>query len=205
MSPKHLEVLCEDRSMEEFLQTLLVRTLVGESTFAIHSFQGKNDLLKNLPYRLRGYSKWIPENYRIVVVLDRDDDDCKVLKSKIETIATESGLITHSQAGDNPWQVVNRIAIEELEAWYFGDWEAVCKAFPRVPPNIPNRAPYRNPDSIQGGTWESFERVMKRYGYFKEGLRKVAAAQAIAIHIDPARSRSTSFKNFYNAIVEATV
>ena len=203
MSPKHLEVLCEDRSMEEFLQTLLARMLVGESTFAIHSFQGKNDLLKNLPYRLRGYSKWIPENYRIVVVLDRDDDDCKVLKSKIETIATESGLITRSQAGDN--QVVNRIAIEELEAWYFGDWEAVCKAFPRVPPNIPNRAPYRNPDSIQGGTWESFERVMKRYGYFKEGLRKVAAAQAIAIHIDPARSRSTSFKNFYNAIVEATV
>ena len=43
MSPKHLEVLCEERSMEEFLQTLLARMLVGESTFAIHSFQGKNN------------------------------------------------------------------------------------------------------------------------------------------------------------------
>ena len=161
--------------MEEFLQTLLARMLVGESTFAIHSFQGKNNLLKKLPNRLRGYSKWIPENYRIVVVLDRDDDDCRALKNQLETIATKSGLITRSRASGHPWQVVNRIAIEELEAWYFGDWEAVCKAFPRVPPTIPKRAPYRNPDSIQGGTWESFERVMKRYDYFKEGLRKVAA------------------------------
>ena len=191
--------------MEVFLQTLLAHKLVGESTFVIHSFQGKNDLLKKLPSRLRGYSYWIPENYRIVVMLDRDDDDCRVLKNQLETIATESGLITRSRADGNPWQVVNRIAIEELEAWYFGDWEAVCKAYPRVKPTVPNRAAYRNSDSIQGGTWESFERVMKRYGYFKEGLRKVAAAQAIAIHIDPACSRSTSFKNFYNAIVEATV
>ncbi len=140
-----------------------------------------------------------------MVVLDRDDDDCRALKNQLEAIATESGLITRSRAGGNPWQVVNRIAIEELEAWYFGNWEAVCKAFPRVPPTIPNRAPYRNSDSIQGGTWESFERVMKRYGYFKEGLRKVTAAQAIAIHIDPARSHSTSFTKFYDAIVEAIV
>ena len=191
--------------MEVFLQTLLAHILLGESTFAIHSFQGKNDLLKKLPNRLRGYSNWMPGNYRIVVVLDRDDDDCRVLKNQLETIATESGLITRSRAGGNPWQVVNRIAIEELEAWYFGNWEAVCKAFPRVPPNIPNRAPYRNPDSIPGGTWESFERVMKRYGYFKEGLGKVTAAQAIAMHIDPARSRSISFTNFYNAIVEAII
>ncbi len=191
--------------MEEFLQTLLARMLVGESTFAIHSFQGKNDMLKKLPIRLRGYSNWMPENYRIVVVLDRDDDDCRVLKNQLETIATKSGLITRSRAGGHPWQVVNRIAIEELEAWYFGDWKAVYKAFPRVPLTIPNKARYRNPDSIQGGTWESFERVMKRCGYFKEGLRKVTAAQAIAIHIDPARSRSTSFKYFYNAIVEAIV
>jgi hypothetical protein len=25
--------------------------------------------------------------------------------------------------------VVNRLAIEELEAWYFGDWEAVRAAY----------------------------------------------------------------------------
>ena len=191
--------------MEVFLNTLLAHMLVGESTFAVYSFQGKNDLLKKLPNRLCGYSNWRPENYRIVVVLDRDNDDCRVLKNQLEPIATESELITRSRAGGNPWQVVNRIAIEELEAWYFGDWEAVCEAFPRVRPNIPNKARYRNPDSIQGGTCESFERVMKKYGYFKKGLEKVAAAQAIAKHIDPARSRSISFVNFYKAIVKATV
>ena len=98
MSLKHLEVLCEERSMEVFLNTLLAHMLVGESTFAVYSFQGKNDLLKKLPNRLRGYSNWRPENYRIVVVLDRDNDDCRVLKNQLEPIATESELITRSRA-----------------------------------------------------------------------------------------------------------
>jgi len=48
------------------------------------------------------------------------------------------------------WQVVNRIAIEELEAWYFGNWPAVVATYPNVPENIPGKAPYRNPDAIAG-------------------------------------------------------
>lgn len=49
----------------------------------------------------------------------------------------ELGLRTG--AGGAPWQLVNRIAIEELEAWYFGDWEAVRTAYPRIPSTIPNQ------------------------------------------------------------------
>ena len=100
--------------------------------------------------------------------------------------------------------MVNRIAIEELEAWYFGDWKAVCRAYPRVSPNIPNQARYRDPDAIRGGTWEAFERIMKIHGYFRGGLGKVQAASAIVQNIDPARSRSNSFKVFHDAIMEAT-
>lgn len=190
--------------MEAFLQTLLPRMLPESSTFGIHSFRGKYDLLRKLHHRLRGYAMWMPEDYRVVVVVDRDNHDCRKLKQQLDDIAFNSGLVTRSPVGNRPWQVLNRIAIEELEAWYFGDWQAVCQAFPRVSPNIPARARYRDPDAIRGGTWEAFERIMQRHGYFNQGLAKVGAAQAIANHIDPGRSRSPSFAAFRNALTEAT-
>ena len=145
MRTRHLEVLTEERSMEVFLQTLLPRLLPEDSTFTIHVFRGKYDLLRKLWNRLRAYAVWLPENYRVVVVTDRDNNDCQTLKRRLEAMAAESGLVTRSKANDSTWRVVNRIAIEELEAWYFGDWKAVCRAYPRVSPNIPNQARYRDP------------------------------------------------------------
>ncbi len=161
-------------------------------------------MLRNLKDRLSAYAKWMPDNYRIMVVVDRDNDNCVELKTKLEDMAIASNLVTRSNAAHGPWQVVNRIAIEELEAWYFGDWDAVRKAYPRVSRNIPNRARYRNPDAIQGGTWEAFEKIMIQHGYFKEGLGKVQAAGAIANCINPTRNRSNSFVRFHEAVIEAT-
>ena len=69
---------------------------------------------------------------------------------------------------------------------------------------IPNQSRYSNPDAIRGGTWETFERILKRHGYFKTGLRKIEAARAIAAHIDPERNRSPSFGAFYAVLGEAT-
>ena len=190
--------------MEVFLQTWLGRMLPSDCSFRIHTFRGKPDLLRNIQHRLRGYRRWLPPNTRIAIVVDRDSEDCHQLKERLEYAASQSGLQTRTQAGDDSWQVVNRIVIEELEAWYFGDWEAVCCAFPRVAENIPRKAQYRDPDAIQGGTWEAFERILKRRGYFNTGLRKVEAARAIASYIEPARTTSRSFANFFHAITEAT-
>ena len=203
MSARHLEILTEEPSMEVFLQGLLPRMLPQKSTFKIHTFRGKPDLLKKLQARLIAYAKWMPDHFRIMVVVDRDSDDCRELKGRLEDMATASSLVTRSRADLGPWQVVNRVAIEELEAWYFGDWEAVCRTYPRVSRNIPNRARYRDPDAIHGGTWEAFENIMKQYGYFKEGLGKVHAAGAIAKHMDPDHNRSNSFARFRDAIIEA--
>ena len=99
--------------------------------------------------------------------------------------------------------MVNRVAIEELEAWYFGEWEAVRGAYPRVSRTVPQQARYRDPDAIRGGTWEAFERVLQRRGYFKTGLRKLEAARQVAAHFDPDRSRSHSFEKLRAVIAEA--
>ena len=149
---EHLEFLVEEPSMEAFLRVALPRMIPGSCSFNIHPFRGKSDLLRKLPGRLRGYQRWIPPNYRIVVLVDRDDQDCHVLKADLEAAAGMASLLTRSQAGVGQWQIANRIVIEELEAWYFGDWGAVRRAYPRVSPNIPLRVSYRDPDAIRGGT-----------------------------------------------------
>ena len=203
MSVSHLEVLVEEPSMEAALRVLLPRVL-GDLSFGVYPYQCKEDLLKRLPKRLRGYSSWLPDDYRIVVVVDRDDDDCRTLKRRLEKMASDAGLRSRSRAAGPSYQVVNRLAIEELEAWYFGDWDAVRVAYPRVPETIPNQANYRDPDAIAGGTWEAFERVLKRAGYFQTGLRKIEAARAIAEHWQLEGNRSHSFRVFLDVLQELT-
>ncbi len=203
MPATHLVLLVEEPSMEAFLRALLPRLLPQDRTFQVNPFQGKSDLLGRLEERLRGYASWLPDDWRIMVVVDRDDEDCRALKRQLEAIARRAGLVTRSRAGRLPWQLVNRIAIEELEAWYFGDWAAVRSAFPRASANVPRRQGLRNADAIAGGTWEAFERVMQAHGYFKGGLLKIEAARAIGANVDPERSSSQSFRAFSDAIVEA--
>ena len=47
-----------------------------------------------LPDRLRGYSRWLPNDARIVILVDRDDDDCLRLKRVMGQAAAEAGLCT---------------------------------------------------------------------------------------------------------------
>lgn len=198
-----LIVLVEEPSMEAALEYLLPKML-GAIEFQIIRFQCKDDLLKQLPARLNGYRKWLPDNWVIIVLIDRDDDDCVVLKQQLETMATEARLLTKTSAGfGNRFSVANRIAIEELEAWFFGDWLAVCAAYPRVSASIPQKAAYGDPDAIRGGTWEAFERVLKRSQYFRSGLRKLDCARAIAPHMEVTRNQSKSFQSFYAAVCAA--
>lgn len=191
--------------MEAFLRGLLPRLLPADRTFEVHAFQGKSDLLGKLEARLRGYAQWLPADWRLFVVVDRDDDECRALKQRLEAMAGRAGLVTRSQAGGDPWQLVNRIAIEELESWYFGDWDAVRAGYPRVSAHVPQRQGLRDPDAIAGGTWEGFERVMQRHGYFKTGLAKIEAARSMAAQMVPERNRSASFRAFHAALMEALV
>ena len=172
---------------------LLLPNVIGETSFAVHPYQGKHDLLGSLPKRLRGYASWIPATWRIVVVVDRDDDESGPLMTRLNKVAIDAGLAIHSTVKDRPYVVVNRLAIEELEAWYFGDWGAVRAAYPKVSAIVPAKARYRAPDAISGGTWETFERLLQSAGYFAGGLRKIEAARVVAAQMEPSRNTSPSF------------
>ena len=158
-------------------------------------------MLRQLESRLRGYRRWLPADHRLLVIVDLDSDDCSTLNQRIEDIGDRAGLKCRSRHPDE-WQLATCIAIEELEAWYFGDWQAVQSAYPSVSPNTPTQARYRHADQIAGGTWEAFEQVMQKSGYFPGGLQKIKAAQEIGAHISAARSASPSFQHLARVIAE---
>lgn len=202
MKAERLIFLVEEPSMEQFLEMLLAETFPRDS-FEIHAFQGKPDLERKLGNRLRGFARWMPDTWKIIVLVDRDNDDCEQLKARLMAEALATGLRWKSPTEPTAWQVAGRIAIEELEAWFFGDWEAVRKAYPRVPPNVASGKSFREPDSISGGTWEAFERTLQRAGYFRTGLLKVEAARSIGKYFRPDVNRSQSFRAFWSLVTSA--
>ena len=199
----HIEFLVEELSTQEFLLQVLPKIFAEKISYKIHPFRGKSDLLKKLPSRMKGYKSWLPDHYKIVVLVDRDDNDCINLKQKLEKIAKDSGFMTKSMVKNNQkFQVLNRIAIEELEAWFFGDVNAITQAYPKVSKNLAKKEPYRDPDAIRGGTWEALERVLQRAGYHKGGLEKIKAAREIGLYLNPQNNLSPSFQMFYQGLQE---
>lgn len=154
----HIEFLVEDSSGEKLLQTLLPKIL-GEPgnrhSWRLHSYKGigripknltkavdpaKRMLLDHLPRLLSGYGR-TPGIDAVVILLDSDNRDCRGFLSELNAIVD----------GCNPRpNTLVRLAIEEMEAWYFGDQTALLQAYPRAKRDVLSR--YRQ-DSICG-TWE---------------------------------------------------
>ena len=143
-------------------------------------------------------------------LLMRDRRDCYELKAELERTAREAGFVTKSSALPNSdFQVVNRLAIEELEAWFFGDVEApgYTQLIPpvRVSINLEQyQARYRNPDAIHRWYIRSigaFANRRKNYHTPKDKLcANLEVAQNIAQHMEPNRNKSKSFQVFVEGL-----
>jgi hypothetical protein len=192
LAPGYLEVLVEEPSAEAALNILLPRIVPGVP-FQIVPFNGKDSLLRKLPDRLRSYAGyWAETSLRLVVLVDRDTDDCVALKTRLCAMARQAGLPTHA--------VLFRIVIEELEAWFLGDVPALRAAYPRVPASLAGRTRFRDPDAVAGGTCQALERVLQQGKYHEKGLQKVRAATDIAPHMDIENNRSKSFQVFRDGL-----
>lgn len=198
-----IEVLVEEPSAEEALKHLLPKLLKGQSRHKIINLGSKSKLLRVLKDRLTAYSARIKngENLRVIVLVDRDDDDCQVLKNTLETIAQQTDLFTKSKSdGQGEFVILNRIVIEELESWFIGDPESLRRAFSSLPSISSKSGIFRSPDN--GGSWEALHRFLKRHGIYKNSYPKIDAARRIAPHMNPDQNRSPSF-NCFKAGLEA--
>jgi hypothetical protein len=188
----HLEVLVEEPSAEAALDDLL-RRIAPECSVKIHAHAGKHDLLGQLPAKIRAYSHIlkVQPDWRVILLVDEDRQDCRKLKKRVTDLGRSVGMRQN---------LLTRIAVEELEAWFLGDVGALIAAFPGVPPSLAERRGFRDPDGVAGGTWEALERVLQQAGYFHGGLRKIEAARAIAKRMNVEENQSRSFRVFRDGI-----
>lgn len=198
----HIKFFLEEPSAEVALRYILPKILSLDVICIFHAFEGKDDMLEELPKLMKGH-QWIPDDWRIIVLIDEDRKDCHDLKAYLEKAAHDAGFATKSSAIPNQdFQVVNRIAIEELEAWFFGDVDALHAAYPKISTNLQSKVKFRNPDAVTGGTDKALEDLLKQKKYYKreERAHKPDVAQNIAQHMEPNRNRSKSFQVFVEGL-----
>ncbi len=197
-----VELLVEEQSAEAALGNILPRILPPDIEFRIHAFNGKQDLLGKLPARLKGYRRYLPFGSRIIVLVDAHRQDCRTLKGQLDQIARAAGLVVKATTPGGEYQLANRIVVQELEAWFFGDQQALLAAYPRIRRETLSRARFRDPDSISGGSSEALAALLRRAGYYRGRMPKVVVARKVSLHMNPAQNCSNSFQVFRAALLE---
>lgn len=201
----HIEILVEDSSGERLLEAVLPK-LLGDygnpHTWNMHAYKGigriprnlkgnadpaKRILLDQLPRLLQGYAR-TPGIDAVVVVLDTDKRNCEDFLAELKALA----------AGCNPApNALFRLAIEEVEAWYLGDRQALESAYPRAKADVLNR--YVQDSACD--TWELLadavypggSAAIKKVGWPLPGQLKHEWAEKIGPLLEPDRNVSPSF------------
>ena len=208
----HIEILVEDASGEKLLDAVLPK-LLGEQgnphTWRVHSYKGigripknlkpgtdasKRILLDRLPSALRGYGK-TPGIDAVVVVLDSDQRNC------VDFLAELKALVAGCHPAPN---TMFRLAIEEVEAWYLGDRQALQAAYPRAKADVLGRYVQ---DSVCD-TWELLadaihpggSSVIKKAGWPLPGQIKCDWAEKIGPLMELDSNASPSFGKFRDGL-----
>ncbi|MDO9423786.1 MAG: DUF4276 family protein [Methylobacter sp.] len=177
---KQLVFLLEEESMKALLDILLPQILPPDVIFLCIPHEGKQDLEKSIPIKLRA---WQTPGTSFVVVRDKDHADCLDLKKRLVKLC--------EQAGRSDSLV--RIACHELESWFLGDLAAVEKAFniKKLTAQQQSRK-YRDPDKLANAS-EELEKLVK-------GYRKVSGAKKIAAFMAIDQNYSHSFNCFISGV-----
>ncbi|MCF7668202.1 MAG: DUF4276 family protein [Verrucomicrobia bacterium] len=171
--------LLEERSMKVLLDGLLPRLVPGMSFLCI-PHEGKQDLEKSIPRKLRA---WREPGVQFVIVRDNDRGDCRTLKDRLSAVCAENGRA----------DALVRIACQELEAWYFGESQALAEAFNRKQLiGIDQKARYRDPDAIKQPSRDIVKLIPE--------FQKVSGARHLASCLSRTGNRSRSFQVFIEGV-----
>ena len=172
--------MLEEESAMHVLDVILPQILPPCVTFLCISHQGRGDLQKSIPKKLQALRT---PNTFFVILHDQDSHDCRALKSDLQKLCQASSQ-------HNP---LIRIVCKELEAWYFGDLDAVQKAFPKFNADKHRNKPiYEDPDAITKPS-----EVLKK---IVTGFSKGSAAREVPQYMDIGNNTSVSFNNTITGI-----
>lgn len=171
----------EELSAEEMLKGLLPRVFPEDVDVKFITFEGKNDLEKRLPGKLRG---WCLPNTTFVIMRDKDSGNGPLIKQKLAQSCADNAK--------HPYLV--RIACHELESWYLGDLSSVEQALgiPKLSNQQRNKK-FRTPDNIANAAEELMKITKQKY-------QKVAGSRAIGKLLRTDGNASHSYNVFIRGI-----
>lgn len=175
--------LLEEPSIENVLEQLLPKIIPHEITYICIPHQGKQDLAKSIPTKIKAF-QFSPAT-KFVIVHDQDSHDCKTLKAELLNICQTAGKT----------DVLIRIICHELESWFLGDLAAVEKAYQLKPQSLSKkqtRKNYRDPDQLNSAKQE-LKKLVKEY-YAGTHSKKIAP------HLSLTANKSRSFQVFLDGV-----
>ena len=183
-----LFILTEEPSIKNIFEVVLPQILPQNVNFRILIHQGKKDLEKALTEKIASLSRI--EGAKILVTIDQDTNDCKLLKQKLTNIISENCNCDYKI----------RIVCKELESWLLGDLSAIEKAFPRFKSVLySDKEQMRNVDKIKGKPSDFLLRIVPEFKDRKK-LPKLESSKKIAPFLDIDNNNSESFNHTINAI-----
>lgn len=176
----NLVFMLEELSAKGLLDSLLPRILPPTVSFKCLPHEGKQDLEKSIPIKLK---HWNVPNTWFVIIRDKDQNDANLLQSQLENLCADSGRK----------DTLVRLAIHELESWLLGDLNAVGQAFnlPKLK-NKQKSSKFRNPDLLANASQELEKHI--------RGYQKVSGARQIAPFMDIDNNTSPSFNELTNGL-----
>ena len=213
----HFDILVEDQSGKKALDFLIPKIIGNGHTFTIHPYKGigripknlninkdsaKRILLDQLPRLLQGYGKTYASygnDYVAAVIVVCDLDRRCLKKFRQELLAVLDAC--HPKP-----ETRFCIAIEEGEAWFLGDLQAVRTAYPTAKANV--LTAYIQ-DSICG-TWETLADAiysggstnLRKQHWTTIGTEKSKWSETIAPNMDVENNQSGSFCYFRDNLRE---
>lgn len=175
-----IEILVEEPSAETCLREILPQIVpegwVIDQNYFIRKHQGKSDLQKSIPSKVRVYSNW-HEPIAIIILHDQDSTDCVNLKDKIRGLCNTTSC-----------RILIRIVCRELESWYLGDMDAIERAYPKFKADAhKNKSKFRVPDTLNAKY--ELKLILPEY-------REISSSHSISSQLRFEDNKSESFHQF---------
>lgn len=149
----------------------------------MYCHQGKQDLTKSIPTKIKAFS-FSPDT-KFFILHDQDSNDCTKLKADLLAICQQAG---------KPDATI-RIICHELESWFLGDLAAIEQAYklkPQSLSNNQNQRKFRDPDRLNSAKDELKKLVSEYY----PGTH----SREIATYLSLSDNKSRSFQVFIDGI-----
>ncbi|MPM85284.1 hypothetical protein SDC9_132362 [bioreactor metagenome] len=180
---KRLVFMTEEVSMEVCLKNILPKLLPDDVTFQIIPHEGKQDLEKSIPKKLRAWNDHEDVEYKFIILRDKDGGDCITLKDNLVKLCSNAGRS----------DTLVRIVCNELESWFLGDLKAVELGIEiNNISTMQRKKKFRNPDELTNAC----EELKKLCGSYQ----KINGSKKISPYLDLENNSSTSFNIFISGV-----